>query len=429
MQKQKVTREEANEYHEHPVPGKFKIVPTKPMNNQRDLSLAYSPGVAYPCLEIQKFPERAYDLTNKGNLVAVVSNGTAVLGLGNLGALAGKPVMEGKSVLFNKFAGVNSIDICVDTQDPDTFINCVRYLSPSFGGINLEDIKGPDCFYVEEKLKQLMDIPVFHDDQHGTAVICLAGLINSCEITGRKFEDLKVVVNGAGAAGIACLNLIQSYGAKKENCLMCDTKGVIFKGRKDGMNQWKEEKAIETTKRTLEEALTGADVFIGVSAKGALTQDMIKKMADKPIIFAMANPDPEITPEEALEARPDCIIATGRSDYNNQINNVLCFPFLFRGALDVRAKQITEQMKMAASLALAKLAKEEVPAQILKQYNKESMSFGPEYIIPTPFDPRLIYVVAPAVAKSAVECGVAQKPITDWVKYVEDLKARVVHLE
>jgi malate dehydrogenase (oxaloacetate-decarboxylating)(NADP+) len=307
------------------------------MNNARDLSLAYSPGVAIPCLEIKKNPEKAYDYTNKGNMVAVVSNGTAVLGLGDLGALAGKPVMEGKSVLFNKFAGVQSIDICVDAYDPDVLINCVRYLGPSFGGINLEDIKGPDCFYVEEKLKSMMNIPIFHDDQHGTAIICLAGLINAVELTGKKISDLKVVVNGAGAAGIACLKLIQNYGAKKENCLMVDTKGVIFKGRTEGMNKWKLELAVDTPKRTLLEAVSGSDVFIGVSVKGALTPEMLKNMNKDPIIFAMANPDPEIVPEEARAIRPDAIVATGRSDYPNQINNVLCFPYIFRGALDVRA--------------------------------------------------------------------------------------------
>jgi len=307
------------------------------MNNARDLSLAYSPGVAIPCLEIQKNPEKAYDYTNKGNMVAVVSNGTAVLGLGDLGALAGKPVMEGKSVLFNKFAGVQSIDICVDAYDPDVLINCVRYLGPSFGGINLEDIKGPDCFYVEEKLKAMMNIPIFHDDQHGTAIICLAGLINAVELTGKKISDLRVVVNGAGAAGIDCLKLIQNYGAKKENCIMVDTKGVIYKGRTDGMNKWKEELAVNTPKRTLLEAVSGSDVFIGVSVKGALTPEMLINMNKDPIIFAMANPDPEIVPEEARAIRPDAIVATGRSDYPNQINNVLCFPYIFRGALDVRA--------------------------------------------------------------------------------------------
>jgi len=315
--KLKVTEQEAMDYHKFPIPGKFEITPIKPMNNQRDLSLAYSPGVAYPCLAINKDAEKAYEYTNKGNMVAVVSNGTAVLGLGNLGALAGKPVMEGKAVLFNKFAGVQSVDLCIDTIDPDTFINCVRYLSPSFGGINLEDIRGPDCFYVEEKLKELMNIPVFHDDQHGTAIICLAGMINAAEMSGKNFSDLTFVVNGAGAAGIACLNLIKVYGADPNKCYMADTKGVIYKGRTEGMNKYKEEHAIETTKRTLTEAVTGADVFIGVSVKGALTKDMVKLMNKDPIIFAMANPDPEITPEDAREARDDAIIATGRSDYAN----------------------------------------------------------------------------------------------------------------
>ena len=394
------------------------------MNNQRDLSLAYSPGVAAPCLEIFKDEEKAYEYTNKGNIVAVISNGTAVLGLGNLGAIAGKPVMEGKSVLFKKFADVNSIDICVDTADPDTFINCVRYLGPSFGGINLEDIKGPDCFYVEEKLKSLMNIPVFHDDQHGTAIICLAGLINAAEMSGKKFEDLKVVVNGAGAAGIACLNLIKAYGARKENCFMVDTKGIIYQGRKEGMNKWKEEQAVDTEKRTLEEALDGADVFIGVSVKGALTKDMLRKMNRDPIIFAMANPDPEILPEEAREARADAIVATGRSDYPNQVNNVLCFPFLFRGTLDVRASQINYDMKMAAAKAIAKLAREPVPEEVKAAYGNDKMAFGREYIIPTPFDPRLIHVVSVEVAKAAIESGVAKKPITDWAKYEQELMAR-----
>lgn len=315
--KVKVTEQEALDYHKHPIPGKFEITPIKPMNDQRDLSLAYSPGVAFPCIAINKDAEKAYEYTNKGNMVAVVSNGTAVLGLGNLGALAGKPVMEGKAVLFNKFAGVQSIDLCVDTEDPDTFINCVRYLSPSFGGINLEDIKGPDCFYVEEKLKELMNIPVFHDDQHGTAIICLAGMINATEMSGKKFSELTFVVNGAGAAGIACLNLIKAYGADPNKCIMVDTKGVIYKGRKEGMNKYKEEHAVESTKRTLTEAVEGADVFIGVSVKGALTKEMVKLMNKDPIIFAMANPDPEITPEDAREARDDAIVATGRSDYPN----------------------------------------------------------------------------------------------------------------
>lgn len=375
-------------------------------------------------MEIFKDAEKAYEYTNKGNMVAVISNGTAVLGLGNLGALAGKPVMEGKAVLFNKFAGIQSIDINVDTQDPDTFINCVRYLGPSFGGINLEDIKGPDCFYVEEKLKSLMNIPVFHDDQHGTAIICLAGLINAAEMSGKNFADLKVVVNGAGAAGIACLNLIKAYGANKNNCYMVDTKGVIYAGRKDGMNKWKEEQAVETDKRTLAEALDGADVFIGVSVKGALTKEMLTKMNHHPIIFAMANPDPEILPEEAREARADSIIATGRSDYPNQVNNVLCFPFLFRGTLDVRASEINYAMKMAAAKAIAQLAREPVPKEVCQAYGKATMEFGNEYIIPTPFDPRLISKVSIAVAKAAIESGVAKKPITDWEKYEKELNQR-----
>eukprot|EP00350_Pseudokeronopsis_sp_OXSARD2_P011566 CAMPEP_0170541168 /NCGR_PEP_ID=MMETSP0211-20121228/973_1 /TAXON_ID=311385 /ORGANISM="Pseudokeronopsis sp., Strain OXSARD2" /LENGTH=368 /DNA_ID=CAMNT_0010843797 /DNA_START=490 /DNA_END=1596 /DNA_ORIENTATION=- len=368
------------------------------MNNQKDLSLAYSPGVAQPCLEIHKNPEKAYEYTCKGNSVAVISNGTSVLGLGNLGALAGKPVMEGKAVLFNKFAGVEAIDLCVDAYNPDDFINCVKFLGPSFGGINLEDIKGPDCFYVEEKLKEIMSIPVFHDDQHGTAIVCMAGLINALEIINKKMEDIKIVVNGAGAAGVACLKLIRSFGAKPDNCIMCDTSGVIFEGRTKGMNKWKEELACKTEKRTLTEALEGADVFIGVSAAGALSPDMLQKMAKDPIVFAMANPEPEIRPERALEVRPDCIIATGRSDYPNQINNVMCFPFMFRGALDVRARQINEDMKVAAALALAKLTKEPVPPEVSAAYNGRKFEFGRNYIIPTPFDPRLISTIPKAVS-------------------------------
>eukprot|EP00347_Sterkiella_histriomuscorum_P005161 403357663 len=424
-QSKKVTAQEADDYHQYPQPGKYIIVPTKPMNNSRDLSLAYSPGVAHPCLEIHQNPEKAFDYTNKGNMVAVVSNGTAVLGLGNLGALAGKPVMEGKSVLFGKFAGVQSIDLCIDAYGIDEFVNCVRYLAPSFGGINLEDIKGPDCFEIEERLKKLMNIPVFHDDQHGTAIICLAGLINAIEFSGKKVEDIRLVCNGAGAAGIACVNLIQSYGVKMENCLMVDTKGVIYKGRKEGMNPQKEEHAVETDRRTLEDALKDADVFIGVSVKGALTKEMIKTMARDPIIFAMANPDPEITPEDAREAREDAIVATGRSDYPNQINNVLCFPFIFRGALDTKSTQITEHMKLAAANALAQLAREEVPQEVLKAYGLSELKFGRDYIIPTPFDPRLIYVVSKAVAKAAIESGVAKTIITDWEAYDKSLFERI----
>jgi len=390
------------------------------------LSLAYSPGVAVPCLEIARDPENAYKYTNKGNTVAVISNGTAVLGLGNLGALGGKPVMEGKAVLFNKFAGVESIDLCVDAPDPEVFVNCVKCLGPSFGGINLEDIKGPDCFYVEEKLKEAMDIPVFHDDQHGTAIVCLAGLINAIEITNRKVENVKVVLNGAGAAGIACVKLMTSYGVKMSNIIACDTKGVIFKGRTAGMNKYKEEFANDTEKRTLEEALVGADVFIGVSAAGALKKEFLQSMADAPIIFAMANPEPEIRPELAKEIRPDAIIATGRSDYPNQVNNVMCFPFLFRGTLDTRASTINDAMKMATAKALAQLAREEVPNEVARAYNGKRFTFGPDYIIPTPFDPRLIYTLPPAVAQAAMDSGVAKTPITDWVEYRHELRIRTL---
>ena len=346
-------KQDALDYHSDPIPGKYRILPTKVMNNQSDLTLAYSPGVAMPCLEIAQNPEAAFKYTTKGNMVAVISNGTAVLGLGDIGAVASKPVMEGKSVLFNKFAGVESIDICVDAKNKEDLINCVKYLGPSFGGINLEDIKGPDCFYVEQKLKELMNIPVFHDDQHGTAIVCLAGLINALEITKKKIGDIKVVVNGAGAAGIACLNLILNYGAKKENCILCDTKGVCYNGRKAGMNEFKDRLAIDTPARTFEEAAVGADVLIGVSAPGVFNETVLKSMNTDPIIFAMANPEPEVRPEIAKRIRPDCIIATGRSDYPNQINNVMCFPFLFRATLDTRSKQINEEMKMAAANALA----------------------------------------------------------------------------
>ena len=363
-------------YHSTPTPGKYTIKTTKPMNNQKDLSLAYSPGVAVPCIEIAKNPEAAYKYTNKGNMVAVISNGTAVLGLGNLGALASKPVMEGKAVLFNKFAGVESIDICVDATDPDEFINCVKYLAPSFGGINLEDIKSPDCFYIESKLKEIMPIPVFHDDQHGTAIVCLAGLINAASIAGKDIATLKLVLNGAGAAGIACIRLMTTYGVKKENVIVCDTRGVVYKGRTAGMNPQKEEFAVETDRRTLAEALNGADVFVGVSAAGALKAEYLASMAPNPIIFAMANPLPEINPNEAKAVRPDAIIATGRSDYPNQINNVMCFPFLFRGTLDTRASEINEQMKMAAALALADLARQPVPDEVARAYEGKRFSYG-----------------------------------------------------
>lgn len=418
--------EEALAFHKRDnIPGKIAIQPTKPLLTQRDLSLAYSPGVAIPCLEIAENPATAYDYTAKGNMVAVISNGTAVLGLGNLGALASKPVMEGKAVLFKRFADIDAIDIEVDTTDIDQFINSVRYLGPSWGGINLEDIAGPECFIIEEKLKELMDIPVFHDDQHGTAIICAAGLINAAELTNRKIEDMKIVVNGAGAAGIACLELMKTLGIKNENAYLCDRDGVIYQGREKGMNQWKSAHAIKTDKRTLEDALTGADVFLGLSAKGAVSQKMVKKMARNPIIFAMANPDPEITPDEVHAVRDDAIVATGRSDYANQVNNVMGFPFIFRGALDVRATKINEEMKLACAYALAELAREDVPDEVAAAYQGRKMSYGPNYIIPTPFDPRLIYTIPPAVAKAAMETGVAGKPIKDFEEYKRQLKARL----
>jgi malate dehydrogenase (oxaloacetate-decarboxylating)(NADP+) len=397
------------------------------MNNQKDLALAYTPGVAVPCLEIAKDKENAYLYTNKGNMVAVITNGTAVLGLGDIGALAGKPVMEGKAVLFNKFAGVESIDLSVDTKDPEEFISCVRALSCTFGGINLEDIKAPECFYIEERLKELCDIPVFHDDQHGTAIVCLAGLINACHLTGRKIEDTKLVLNGAGAAGIACLRLMHAYGIKKSNIIACDTNGVVYKGRPKGMNKWKEEFASETSARTLAEALNGADVFVGVSAAGALKAEYLQTMAPSPIIFAMANPMPEILPPEARRIRPDAIIATGRSDFPNQINNVMCFPFLFRGTLDTRTRVINEPMKMAAASALAKLAREPVPIEVEQAYGGTKFTFGPDYIMPTPFDPRLLDVVPRAVAQAAMDTGVARVQITDWTEYHYKNKARIAH--
>jgi malate dehydrogenase (oxaloacetate-decarboxylating)(NADP+) len=378
------------------------------MNNQEDLSLAYSPGVAVPCMEIFNRPEAVYEYTNKGNTVAVISNGTAVLGLGNLGPAGSKPVMEGKAVLFNKFAGIESIDLCVDAMDPESLIACIKHLGPSFAGINLEDIKAPDCFIVEDELKKIMKIPVFHDDQHGTAIVTLAGLINAMHISNKKKEDIKVVLNGAGAAGIACLKLMVSYGLKKENIYACDTKGVIYKGRNEGMNPWKEEFANNTEKRTLHEALKGADCFIGVSAAGVLKPEMLQDMAPSPIIFAMANPEPEIRPEEAHKVRADAIVATGRSDYPNQVNNVMCFPFIFRGTLDTRASTINEEMKMAAALALAELAREPVPSEVSKAYQGKTFEFGRDYIMPTPFDPRLIYTIPKAVAQAAMKSGVAK---------------------
>ena len=424
MAKTKITAEEALAFHLEPTPGKWEVKPTVPMTTQRDLSLAYSPGVAVPCEAIAANPETAYDYTNKGNLVAVISNGTAVLGLGNLGALASKPVMEGKSILFKRFADVNSIDLELDTEDPDEFCRAVRLLGPSFGGINLEDIKAPECFIIEQRLKEEMDIPVFHDDQHGTAVICAAGLINALHLSGKKIEDVRIVLNGAGAAGIACIELLKSMGARPQNCIVCDTKGVLYQGRTEGMNQWKSAHAVKTDLRTLEEAMKGADVFLGVSAKGAVTQAMVKSMAPDPVIFAMANPDPEITPEEAHEVRPDAIVATGRSDYPNQVNNVLGFPYLFRGALDIHARAINDEMKIACAHALAALAREDVPDEVALAYGT-NLSFGRDYIIPTPFDPRLIHRIPVAVAKAGMQTGVARRPIIDIEAYELSLKARM----
>ncbi|NNL18235.1 MAG: NADP-dependent malic enzyme, partial [Boseongicola sp.] len=424
MANPKFTREDALSFHMHPTPGKFEIQATVPMTTQRDLSLAYSPGVAIPCEEIARNPEVAYDYTNKGNLVAVVSNGTAVLGLGNLGALGAKPVMEGKSVLFKRFADVNSIDIELDTEDVDAFCQAVKLMSPTFGGINLEDIKAPECFIIEQRLKEQCDIPVFHDDQHGTAVICAAGLLNALYLSGKRMEDVRIVLNGAGAAGIACIELLKRMGARHENCIVCDTKGVIWQGRTEGMNQWKSGHAINTDLRTLAEAMDGADVFLGVSVKGAVTSEMVESMASDPVIFAMANPDPEITPEDAHAVRSDAIVATGRSDYPNQVNNVLGFPYLFRGALDIHARAINDDMKIACANALAELARENVPDEVAMAYGRK-LSFGRDYIIPTPFDPRLIHRVPTAVAKAGMETGVARRPIVDMEAYELALKSRM----
>ncbi|MBL4871946.1 MAG: NADP-dependent malic enzyme [Rhodobacteraceae bacterium] len=420
----KVTDEEALAYHLEPTPGKITINASTAMATPRDLSLAYSPGVAAPVQAIADNPALAYDYTTKGNLVAVITNGSAILGMGNLGALASKPVMEGKAVLFKRFADVNAIDIELDTQDPDEIINAVRLMGPTFGGINLEDIKAPECFIIEQQLKDAMDIPVFHDDQHGTAVICAAGLINALHLSGKKIENCRIVVNGAGAAGIACVELMKSMGAKHDNCLVCDTKGVIYQGRTEGMNQWKSAHAANTECRTLGEAMDNADVFIGVSVKGAVTAEMVKSMAADPVIFAMANPDPEITPEEAHAVREDAIVATGRSDYPNQVNNVLGFPYLFRGALDIHARAINDEMKIACAEALAALAREDVPDEVALAYGKK-LSFGRDYIIPTPFDPRLIYIIPPAVAKAGMDTGVARRPIIDMEAYELSLKARL----
>jgi malate dehydrogenase (oxaloacetate-decarboxylating)(NADP+) len=415
---------EALFFHSTGRPGKIEIIASKPMATQRDLSLAYSPGVAVPVRAIAADPATAYDYTAKGNLVAVISNGTAILGLGNLGALASKPVMEGKAVLFKRFADVDSIDIELKTEDVDRFIDAVELMEPTFGGINLEDIKAPECFIIEQTLKERMNIPVFHDDQHGTAIIAAAGVINAAMITGRELRDLKVVVNGAGAASIACTELIKALGVPNDNVTMCDSKGVIFVGRTEGMNQWKSAHAVNTDARTLQEAMKGADVFLGLSVKGAVTAQMVMDMAPKPIIFAMANPDPEITPPDAMAARPDAIVATGRSDYPNQVNNVIGFPFIFRGALDVRATTINDQMKVAAARAIADLARQQVPEEVAHAYGR-SHSFGSDYIIPAPFDPRLMEVVPAAVAQAAMDSGVAQKQITDMAAYRQSLKARL----
>ena len=425
IKKPSFTEEEALAFHAGPKPGKIEITPTKPMATQRDLSLAYSPGVAVPVRAIAERPDAVYDYTAKGNLVAVISNGTAILGLGDLGALASKPVMEGKAVLFKRFADVDAIDLEIDTTDVEAFIGAVRYLGPTFGGINLEDIRAPDCFVIEERLRELMDIPVFHDDQHGTAIISAAGVINALHLTGRKISDIKVMVNGAGAAGIACLELLKSMGLPHTNAVLCDSKGVIYRGRTSGMNQWKSAHASDTKARTLAEALVDCDVFLGLSIKGAVTGEMVKTMAKAPIIFAMANPDPEITPEEVRAVRADAIVATGRSDYPNQVNNVLGFPYIFRGALDVRARTINEAMKIAAAQALAALAREDVPDEVALAYLGARPVYGPDYIIPVPFDPRLISRVSSAVAEAAIKSGVARRELKDADSYRHELSARL----
>jgi len=423
--KKTFTDAEALDFHKHPTPGKISILPTKPMATQRDLSLAYSPGVAVPVKAIADDPDLAYDYTSKGNMVAVISNGTAILGLGNLGAMASKPVMEGKSVLFKRFADVDSIDIEVTTQDVEEFITTVRNIGPTFGGINLEDIKSPECFIIESRLRDDLDIPVFHDDQHGTAIIAAAGLLNACELTGRRLEDIKVVVNGAGAAGLSCIALIKQLGVPHENVIALDREGVVYRGREKGMDQFKSVHAIDTKARTLADAMKGADVFMGLSVAGAVTQEMVKSMAKKPIIFAMANPDPEITPEAVHEVRKDAIVATGRSDYPNQVNNVLGFPYIFRGALDVRARTINEEMKVAAARALAELAKQDVPDEVAAAYHGRRPKFGPDYIIPAPFDPRLISEIPPYVAQAAMDTGVARRPIPDMQAYRHSLAQRL----
>jgi malate dehydrogenase (oxaloacetate-decarboxylating)(NADP+) len=421
----RVSAEEALALHASGRPGKLETRISKPLTTARDLSLAYSPGVAEPCLRIAKDASLAYEYTTKGNMVAVISNGTAVLGLGNLGALASKPVMEGKVALFKRFADIDGIDLCVETEDVDHFVECVRYLGPSFGGINLEDIKAPECFVIEDRLRELMDIPVFHDDQHGTAIVAAAGLINACHLTGRELRDTRLVVNGAGAAAIACVELLKAMGMRPGNVILCDTKGVVFRGREAGMNQWKSAHAVATEARSLADALRGADAFFGLSVRGALTRDMVASMAGKPIIFAMANPDPEITPEEARAASPDAIVATGRSDYPNQVNNVLGFPYIFRGALDVRAATINDAMKIAAAETLAELAREDVPDEVSAAGAGHRLQFGRDYIIPNAFDPRLISRLPPAVARAAMQSRVARRPIADLRRYARELSGRL----
>ncbi|MDE0290986.1 MAG: malate dehydrogenase [Candidatus Dadabacteria bacterium] len=420
-------KEAALEYHRSGRKGKLEVVPTKPCDTAWELSLAYSPGVAEPCREIDKDKDLSYEYTNRGNLVAVASNGTAILGLGNLGALAGKPVMEGKGVLFKKFADVDAYDIEIDTDDPDEFIKTVKYLEPTFGGINLEDIKAPECFYIEDKLKEEMDIPVFHDDQHGTAIISGAGLLNACEITGKKMSELKMAFNGAGASAIACAEFFIALGAKRENIIMCDSRGVIYEGRNAGLNPQKERFLVDTDKRTIGDALVGADVFVGLSNGGAINQQDVKNMAKNPIIFAMANPDPEILPVEAKEARSDVITATGRSDFANQVNNVLGFPFIFRGALDVRATKINDEMKVAAAYSLAALAKEPVPDKVARAYGDQKFEFGPDYIVPKPFDPRVLVWESAAVAQAAMETGVSRIQI-DLDTYKKSLEDKIKDL-
>jgi len=424
-----LTKAEALEYHSQPTPGKIEVIATKPCATQRDLSLAYTPGVADPCLEIEKDPDLCYTYTARGNLVAVISNGTAVLGLGDIGALAGKPVMEGKAVLFKRFAGVDVFDIEVDTHDPEELIHIVQKLEPTFGGINLEDIKAPECFMIERRLQETMDIPIFHDDQHGTAIISGAALVNGCILQGKKVEDVRMVISGAGAAGIACAKFYISLGVKPENVIMADSKGVIYKGRKENMNPFKAEFAADTSARTLADAMKGADCFSGLSHAGIVTQEMVRSMADKPIIFAMANPVPEIMPDEAKAARPDAIVATGRSDFPNQVNNVLGFPFIFRGALDVHARKINEEMKLAASHALASLSREPVLDCVLEAYNLDRLEFGPDYVVPKPFDPRVLVWEASAVAEAAVKSGVARVPMQDFEAYRKRLEALAERLQ